>query len=231
MPIGVIASTDIEINIVVGALNALERIDIHHKTFYRGLINQKTSVVICTCGVGKANAAHGTTLLIERFSPDIIYIIGIGGAYPSSGLSIGDIVIGEKEIYGDEGLALRDSFHTMQEIELPVIRIDGVDYFNEFPLLIPEKLSTFKSKGNFLTVSSCTGSLEKAFAIEKKFKAICENMEGAAVAHICKLYGITPVEIRGISNMLGDREAAKLRKNDILKAAESVQRFFIESID
>jgi futalosine hydrolase len=228
---GVIASTEIEINIVVGALDECERIDIHHQTFYRGLINQKTSVVICICGVGKANAAYSTGLFIERFSPDIIYLIGIGGAYPSSGLNIGDIVIGEKEIYGDEGLALKDGFHTMQEIGLPVLVIDGIDYFNEFQLLVPEKLNTFKSKGNFVTVSSCTGSLEKAFAIEKKFKAICENMEGAAVAHICKLYGITPVEIRGISNIIGDREAAKLCKNDILKAAENVQRFFIECID
>ncbi len=230
MVTGIIASTELEINIVAGALQAPKRFDIHYKTFYSGLINSRSPVVICIVGVGKTNAAHGTTLLIERFSPDIIYIMGIGGSYPSSGLDIGDIVVAEKEIYGDEGLVLAGSFHTMQEIDLPILRIGGADYFNEFLLEVPEKLRSAKNKGNFVTVSSCTGSLEKAFAMEKKFNAICENMEGAAVAHICKFYGISPVELRGISNIIGDREAVKLDKENIIIASESVQGFFLETI-
>lgn len=227
---GIVASMEIEINIIAGALQDRERFDIHHKTFYRGFINSNTPVIICICGVGKTNAAHGTTLLIERFSPDIIYIIGIGGAYPSSGLNIGDFAIAEKEIYGDEGLTLKDGFCTMEEIGLPVLKIGDAHYFNEFQIFIPKPLKKIKNKGNFITVSSCTGSLEKAFAIEKRFDAICENMEGAAVAHICKLYGVTPVEIRGISNIIGERKAEQLNKEDIIRTSDMVQRFFVDII-
>ncbi len=227
---GIVVSTQMEINVISGMLHDYERFEIHRKTFYRGVINNITPVIICICGVGKTNASHGTTLLIENFSPDSIYIIGIGGAYPSSGLNIGDIAIAEKEIYGDEGLALQNSFCTMEEIGLPILKIGDIHYYNEFQTFIPEPLRKFKNIGNFITVSSCTGSLEKALAIEKRFDAICENMEGAAVAHICKLYGITPVEIRGISNLIRERKAERLNKEDIVRASERVQRFFLDII-
>lgn len=227
---GIIAPTEIEIKIVAGELQNSKRFDIHFKTFYSGSIKGDIPAIICISGIGKTNAAHGTTLLIEKFSPDIIYLTGIGGAYPSSGLNIGDIAIAEKEIYGDEGLALKNSFHTIEEMGLPVISIGKSDYFNEFELSVPERFKDYKNRGNFVTVSSCTGFLERAFALEKRFNAICENMEGAAVAHICKLYGTTLVEIRGISNLISDRKAVKLDKKEILTASESVQSFLIETI-
>jgi futalosine hydrolase len=31
-------------------------------------------------------------------------------------------------------------------------------------------------------------------------------MEGAAAAHVCALYGVPFLELRGISNMVGDRD-------------------------
>jgi len=34
-------------------------------------------------------------------------------------------------------------------------------------------------------------------------------MEGAAVAHICSMYGIPVIEIRGISNIIEDRDMKK----------------------
>lgn len=228
MTTGIIVSTEIEINTIIRTLKSCKRSDIHYKTFYKGITNSNAPMAACICGVGKTNAAHGTTLLLENFTPDIIYVIGVGGAYPSSGLNIGDIAIADKEIYGDEGLALKNSFHTMEEICLPLLRIKESCYFNEFSMYIPDHLQEFKNRGNFITVSSCTGSLEKAIEIEQKFGAICENMEGAAVAHICTLYDIPIVEIRGISNIIRERDAKPLNKQDIIKASDNVQRFFMD---
>jgi len=89
-------------------------------------------------------------------------------------------------------------------------------------------LKNHKNKGTFVTVSTCTGTLDKGREIGKRFNAVCENMEGAAIAQICGLSGIQVTEIRGISNIIEDRTAAPLNKADILKAAENVQRFFLE---
>jgi futalosine hydrolase len=63
--------------------------------------------------------------------------------------------------------------------------------------------------------------LKRAKELEKKFHVICENMEGAAVAHVCISYGIPVVEIRGISNTVEDRD---MKKWDIRMAAENCQK-------
>lgn len=220
---GIIASTQIEADLVIKQLSQKEAISIQGKAFYKGLLGQNTEGIVCICGIGKANAAHGTALLIEKFKPDFVWNIGIAGAYPSSGLKIGDVVIAKKEIYGDEGLMAKNGFFTIKEIL-------GCPE-NDFPMFVPEKLRSSVVSGNFVTVSTCTGTLERGKEIEKRFNAISENMEGAAIAHVCSLSGIPVTEIRGISNIIEDRTAAPLNKADIVKAAENVQKFFLKTIN
>ncbi len=228
--IGIVVSTELEANVLLGSLAGREEISVQHKPFYSGTLKGNVRAAICICGVGKANAAHGTTLLLERFGPGLVYSIGVAGAYPSSGLKAGDIAVAEREIYGDEGLALRGTFLTMDAIGFPLCSYGGSDYYNEFPLSVPGHLKDFTAQGRFLTVSSCTGALEKGRKLEKKFGAICENMEGAAVAHICTLNGVPAAEIRGVSNVIEDRAEGPLKRADIIEAAENVQRFFLERL-
>lgn len=229
MFIGIVVSTELEAGILLKNLASRKKTSVQGKAFHSGSIGSDVRAAVCICGIGKTNAAHGTTLLLAKFKPDIIYSIGVAGAYPSSGLMPGDIAAAEKEIYGDEGLTLKKGFHTMDALKLPVIS-GGAEYYNEFPLFVPERLKGFKFKGNFITVSSCTGTLDKGLEMETRFGAICENMEGAAVAHICALNGIPLTEIRGISNIIEDRSAAPIDRADIIKAAENVQKFFLERL-
>lgn len=230
MTIGIVVSTELETKALVKKLDGKKMLAIQHKTFYTGRFKNTAQAAICICGVGKTNAAHGTTLLLEKFRPAFIFSIGVAGAYPSSGLNIGDIAVAEKEIYGDEGLTLKDGFHAMNTINLPLLSVEGTKYYNEFPLSIPEKLSGFDVKGNFVTVSSCSGTSGKGREMEKRFNAICENMEGAAIAHICALNRIPIAEVRGISNIVRDRGAHPLNKRAIIDSAKKVQGFFLDRL-
>ena len=60
--------------------------------------------------------------------------------------------------------------------------------------------------GPCLTSSRVTGTREEAEEITQRFQALAESMEGAAAAHICALYRVPFLEIRGISNFVGDRD-------------------------
>lgn len=206
--------------------------------FYSGKIG-KNNIVHAISGMGKTNASHAATLLIERFSPRIIINFGIGGAYPLSGLRVGDIAIANKEIYGDEGLWLKDGFHTVDSIGIPFLKKGRRKYFNEFQLdkKLRERVIKFLKlapgtwnlepkvkSGAFVTVSASTGTYKRAKELEKRFNAICENMEGAAVAHVCAMYGIPMLEVRGISNIVEDRDRGKW---DIKTASENSQRLVL----
>jgi futalosine hydrolase len=191
---------------------------------YAGRIRGKDAIYIIS-GLGKTNAAHAATILLEKFSPKILVLFGVGGAYPSAGLGIGDIAMAEREVYGDEGVMVKGGFCGTEFIGIPLLRRGKRSYFNEFPLdkaLIrraknilvsrsrkgpKEKQGEFKiQSGTFVTLSTCTGTGKKASELERRFGALCENMEGASVAHICAIYDTPMIEIRGISNIVSDRD-------------------------
>ena len=199
--------------------------------YYKGNLSGR-SVVMTVSGIGKVNAAHAATRLILDHCPSQIWNIGIGGAYPSSGLCIGDIAVAEKEIYGDEGVMQEEGLAGLSLVGIPLLKKGRKKYFNEFVLdrglvqrvlgiCSPERAPFAVKSGPFVTVSACTGTAARARGIEEGFGAICENMEGAAVAHICARYGIPLFEMRGISNLVDDRNRAKW---DIRRAAVNCQR-------
>jgi futalosine hydrolase len=209
------------------------------KPVHQGVLHGKKAVYIIS-GMGKTNAAHAATILMERFSPRILIVLGVGGAYPSAGLSVGDIVVAEKEVYGDEGVLLKDDFHGTEFMGIPLLKKGRKKYFNEFrldtmlvkkvleaPLGIRHHASRVAKvrAGTFVTVSTCTGTGKKALELERRFGALCENMEGASVAHVCAMYDTPVIEIRGISNIVSDRDKDKW---DIRLAAANCQEAVME---
>jgi futalosine hydrolase len=168
--------------------------------------------LVFNIGVGKTNAAHGITLLLEKFSPDLLLLIGCGGAYRRSGLAPGNLAIANEEIFGDDGVITPQGWRSMRYLQLPLLRKGSQNFYNRFPadLSIVRKakaiLKDFNPRvGPFVTVSEVTGTDEKADEMERRFRGICENMEGAAVAELCILYNTPFLEIRGISNVVKQR--------------------------
>ncbi len=239
LPIGLISAVPSEGKIILENLKGIKTRGIGGITFYRGRICGK-DVVYLAAGIGKTNASHATTVLIEKHSPAMIIVFGGGGAYTQSGLKIGDIAVAEKEVYGDEGVLLKDGFQTSELIGIPLLVKGRRKYFNEFPLdkrfvkmaVNITRITHYTSRimiksGTFVTVSTCSGTIKRAKELEKRFNAICENMEGAAIAHVCDIYGIPMVEIRGISNIVEERD---MNKWNLKLAAENCQRAVMEVI-
>ncbi len=156
--------------------------------------------------------AHGLTLAIEHQRPDAIVVVGIGGAYPGSGLAIGDVVCAESETFGDLGVETPDGFLELTKFVKNTFR----------PQLFFAPL-----RARFVTVSTCTGTDELSAKIQARTGGQVENMEGAAAAQIAEKYGIPMGEIRGISNMTGHRDVASWK---IKEAAEAAQKVLLASL-
>ncbi|PWB56982.1 MAG: futalosine hydrolase [Candidatus Methanoperedenaceae archaeon] len=206
--------------------------DVKQGVISKGYLHGK-SVVFSHCGVGKVNAAHLTTLILERNDIDYLILFGVGGAY--SDAVVGDVVVARNESYGEEGMIIGEGWKPMDFTGFALLKKE-TEYFNTFPMdrkLM--KLAINASKdislhaicGNFITVSQCSGTSVSGEIMQKRFNGLCENMEGAAVAHICAIYGIPMVEIRGISNMIEDRN---LKKWNVPLAASNCNKAVSEII-
>ncbi len=257
--IALFSSMAFESDTILANMNNIHAKEIARKTVYQGKLS-KTDVLLMNTGIGKVNAAHAATAVIEHFPIKHVINSGIGGAYPESGLEIGDAAIATKEVYGDEGVISPGGWSDMRAIGIPVVQAGRKKYFNEFPLSLALSykgredslispplmggdegegvLCSFLDKicvkgpyklksGAFVTVSTATGTHKRAKELEKRFHAICENMEGAALAHICTIYDVPMLEIRGISNIAGVRDK---RKWDLKLASENCQKIVLEAI-
>jgi len=198
----------------------------------KGYLHGK-SIVFSHCGVGKVNAAHLTTVILERNDIDYLILFGIGGAY--SDAVVGDVVVARSENYAEEGVIIGEGWKPMDFTGFALLK-DKIEYFNTFPMdrkLMQLAINASKDVGlnvicgNFITVSQCSGTGVCGKIMQKRFNGICENMEGAAVAHICAIYGIPIIEIRGISNIIEDRN---LKKWNVPLAASNCNKAVSEII-
>lgn len=77
--IGIIGAMEEEVTILKRKLNDMNEINIAHVKFYVGKLNHK-EVVLTQSGIGKVNASISTTLLIEKFNPEVVINTGSAGA-------------------------------------------------------------------------------------------------------------------------------------------------------
>lgn len=211
-------ATQKECELIVENLIDRHLISINTITFIRGKI-KGIELILCISGIGKTLATLASVICFENFSVSKAIVSGIAGAYPSSKLAVGSIAVAEKEVFADEGL-LRNCN------DAP----DSFIFFDseEIPLYVPDFLKVLP-RGIFLTVSSCTGNIERARFLERRFNALCENMEGAAVAKVSQIYKIPCIEIRSISNIVTDR-AELLNLKEVSESSSIVQKFILENL-
>jgi futalosine hydrolase len=104
------------------------------------------------------------------------------------------------------------------------------DLAGSFTDLLSRSLGRRVIQGPFITVSSITGSYEKAAALSQAFSPVMESMEGAAAAHVAALYQVPMVEIRAASNRVGERDKTRWdRKTAVQTVADICEIILKES--
>ena len=166
-------------------------------------------------GLGAVNTAQALTCALQADLPDLVLQVGVGGGYPHTSLQVGDVALADEEVYGDLGVRTGAGWQPCELIGIPAWRDGENELFNRFPL-DPELVSQAcdivgaeaeePAVGAFVTVQECSGSTELGRQRGLRFEALCENMEGAAAAHVSRIYGVPFLEIRGISNRVEDRD-------------------------
>lgn len=157
-----------------------------------------------------------------------------GGQRPA----VGDLVFATEEIYSDTGSSSPAGWISAGELGLPIARVDGIESGERFPLDLglvraavdvidriddgdwpDERPAVFT--GPCVTSSRVTGVRSEGESVARRWGALAESMEGAAAAHVCGLHGVPFLEVRGISNLVVDRDRASW---DVTRAVEVAGR-------
>ena len=236
-PLLILTATAYEQQRLRDSLQQVTKQRIGYRVWVRGMIGIRPVVLIET-GIGAVNTAQALTVALQEISPEFVLQIGIGGAYLSGGLDKGDLALATEENYGDLGVITHTGWSPADEIGIPVLSTDR-DYYNTYPLdpalvaraqHILEQSGECAIQGPFVTVQQCTGREDIGNELAARFNAICENMEGAAAAHISTLYAVPFLELRAISNLVEDRNKDAW---DIPRAVQNAQiaaRKFVEAL-
>ena len=192
--------------------------------------------------------------------PRLVLQTGIAGALPSVGTFapavVGDVVIATRDAYSDTGSSSPAGWLSARELGWPMASVGGIesggvftfdgrlvtaalqvvaeaaarDDESAFVAIRPEQHPRVMA-GPCITASQVTGVAAEAEELAGRWGALAESMEGAAAAHVCGLYGVPFLEVRGISNLVGDRDRAHWQVRRAVAAASWATRAIVDAFE
>lgn len=196
---GIIAAMQEEMQEIEKIMQYKENIKLYNLNIIKGKINEY-NIVLVEAGVGKVNAGRVTQILIDNFKIDAIINVGSAGSATDE-LNIGDIVIGKKLVQHDFDITAFG--HQKGYISNVGQFIESDDKLVLKMKQTIEKIGKDEFKIKIGTIASgdifCTESKMRE-KIRNKFNADAIEMEGAAIAQVCKLDEIPFIVIRSISD-------------------------------
>jgi futalosine hydrolase len=163
-------------------------------------LRERAAVEIVAVGVGPIEAALGTTRALAAGGYGAVINAGIAGGFRDR-CTVGDVVVCAREEYADLGLEDGSAFPLPDGVEL--VRSVEADRSLVQPFLdglIPVIL------GRGVTSATVTTTDERALVLASRFRPDVESMEGFAVLRAAHVAGVPAIEIRGVSNIVGNRE-------------------------
>jgi len=180
-------------------------------------------------GVGLVNTTYNLTKKIALEKPDMAIQAGIAGSFQPLVYSPGDVVAVKDEVMGDQGvIEANDTWNDIFSLKLA----DP----NLFPFKsgkLPNPHHKLFQKINLplvsaVSVNEITTSSKKIHQLIELYAPAIESMEGAAFHYVCLNESIPFIQIRSISNRIGERDKAQWQMN---KAIENLQNTLITVIN
>lgn len=176
--------------------------------------NNHTIKVLIT-GVGQVNTTYQLASNIINKKPALVIQAGIAGTFKEQYLLTQTLLV-KQDCMGDLGMEEKEKFTTLFDA--------GFADKNEFPFtdgyLINNNAKIFDSSllksVNAVTVNKVSDSLLQKQQLINNFDPDIESMEGAAFHYVCLLQNIPFIQIRSISNAVGERDKTKWTIKDAI---------------
>ena len=154
-------------------------------------------------GIGLTAATYSLAKQLAIKKPDLVIQAGVGGCF-DTGIPLGTVLAVRKEAIADQSVIELNRLKTM--FDLALVPQDQHPFskgwlLNKNDLLKKTKLK----KVTGISVNEITTSRQKIKFYKETFNPVVESMEGAALHYVCLMEKIPFIQIRSISNYIGER--------------------------
>lgn len=165
-------------------------------------IRNKVDVLIT--GVGLTAATYWLTRRILQTKPSFVLQAGICGSLDEA-LELSEVVVVEKESIGDLGVMERGNFSSLFNL--------GFLTKNETPWTngkLANHIAVLRKTGlpivDGVTINEITTNKERINFYREELRTSIESMEGAALHYVCLSEKIPFLQLRSVSNYVGERD-------------------------
>lgn len=152
-------------------------------------------------GVGMAASAAATATALALASYEVVVSLGVAGGFDGRA-GIGEVVVADQILAADLGVDAPDGYRTLGELGLADTGIATGARCD----LVAARLGA--RTGLVLTVTTVTGTDERAAYLRDRWGPVAEAMEGYGVWSAARTGApdTFPLEVRAISNRVGRRD-------------------------
>lgn len=190
----------------------------------RFIKNNKSAEVVIS-GVGVPVTMYHLMKKMINDTYDLVIQAGIAGTF-SGRVKKGEVVLVKRDCFADIGVEEKSKFKTVFDL--------GFADENRFPFnggwLVNDNSmlqTTHLKVVNAATVNRLSDRKKQVLRLLEVFNADIESMEGAALHYICRQMDVPFLQMRAISNKVGERDKNKWR---IKKAVENLNSELIKLV-
>ena len=168
--------------------------------------DEKVCDVLVT-GIGIPATMYYLTKLLCQKNYDLVIQAGIAGTFSGS-LKKGKVVLINKDCFADVGIYEKGNFNTL--FDAGFIDKNEIPFTDGWLVNQHEYLSQATLPlASGITVNKITDDANQVNELFDKFNPGIESMEGAALHFVCLLQKVAFLQLRSISNMVGERDKSK----------------------
>lgn len=155
-------------------------------------------------GVGLMATTYNLQKQIQVKRPDLVIQAGIGGCFDDK-ISLASVFAVKKDTIADLGVIEKKEFHSV--FDMGFCKPDQPPFKNGW--LVNPGLHLLKRnslrKVNAVSVNQVSSSKPIINLFYNKYKPVIESMEGAALHYVCLMENIPFLQLRSVSNYVGER--------------------------
>lgn len=224
--VGIIGAMEQEIEILRDALTMRKDHQLAGFDLYTGELDG-VQVVLLKSGIGKVNASVSTALMLQQFAPHCVINTGsAGGCVPS--LEVGDIVVSTHLLHHDVDVTAF-GYEPGQMAKMPATYVPD-ELLATIAQQCIESVANVKAVlGVIATGDTFISDSSKVAAIKQMFPNVkAVEMEAAAIAQTCFLFGTPFIVVRALSDIAG--KSSNLSFDDFIVTASAHSANMVRAI-